>query len=275
LPDAVSHRSRLLFVIALWASALVAPLLMVATWIDPVLGVDLAALLAASVAWTLLTITVGSVALALLWPPFLPGLRVAMRRTMTRAGIDQGPLREAVAKLQHLETAQAHLDVARIAAQLGNDRQALPHAVKAVELDPELTSARFLLSQVLDGVGQRQEAVRQCRIVLRDEPDHAFGRAMIHLGECLLRDNDLAGAIETLEQHARLHGATRASAFTLGEAHQRAGNRDASLRWFAEAARNPAPGEHLAAADALVRARARVRLWGRGRPAAAGEGGSS
>lgn len=262
----MSRTARLLLVALLWCAALLPPALMAVSLWSPPAAVSVA-WWGSRIAWNVLGWSAVAFAFAaLVWPPFLPGLRVRARRLAGRMSTNKNQLRDALARLAHLETAQSHLEVARLAHQLGNARQALPHAVKAVEIDPELLSARFTLAQVLDEVGQRKEAIRQCRIVLRDDPDHAFGKAQQALGEMLLRDGQVEDAIAALTAHAKIHSANRSSAFSLASAYQRAGNKAEAARWFGEAARNPREGESLSAEDALVRARARGRLWGRGAP---------
>jgi len=260
----VSPKIRIALVIALFVLALVAPVLMVLGSAAPVLAVDMSLFLRRAALWGSIGIVATGVLLALAWPPFLPGIRLGLRRALARMGTDQRPYYEALARLEHLETAKGHLDVARMAHHMGNLRRALPHAVRAVELDPDLAAARFLLVRVLREVGQLEEAERQARIVVRDDRDHAFGAAQVELGRILLQAGKPEEAIEVLREHDRTNAATRASAALLGQAYQRSGDRDRAREWMERAARQPDDGEHMPPEDALVRAKARVWLRGGG-----------
>jgi len=208
----------------------------------------------------LLTGTGLAVALALLfYPPFPAWCRLVLHRMRLSFSTDRGPLLRALGELQHFETAQRHLEVGRLALQIGQLETAAPHLARAVELDPLLASAQYHWGRFLLGQGALQQALDAFTRAESAESGHAFGDALLLAGRCLHllgRDRDAAGV---LREHARRHGGNRRSQYWLGEALLELDDPDGARAAFVLAA---APAKtRLDAEENWFRALARVRLW--------------
>ena len=219
------------------------------------------------VRFALLAALVTFIVAALVWPPFLPSLRLSWRRLKGRLSVDRGPMLEALADLEHFETAPKHLAVARTAHTLGDVRRALPHAVKAVELDPQLLSARYTLGVLLREIGQTPEAVRQLGFVIERDHDRTFPGALIERARALLSLRADGEALVMLERHRQNYGPQRTCSLLRGRALRGLGREDEAKAAFTEAAAPPPEGVNLSAEDALTRAQAKVARVRPGRPA--------
>ena len=86
-----------------------------------------------------------TLAALVLYPPFLPTAKLALRRLRSRLGTDLGPLREAEGRLRNFETAADHLTAGRVLYHQGRLHEALPHLIRAVEIDPRHAASRYQL----------------------------------------------------------------------------------------------------------------------------------
>ncbi len=198
---------------------------------------------------------------ALLYPPFLPSLRLALRRVRNRMSVDQGPMYRALEELRHLETAANHLVVARTMRNMGNLRGAVSHVLRAVELEPDGLAARFLYGCLLREAGQPQAAAEQLARVVAAEADHAFGEAQVQLGLAQLQAGKESEALTTLEKHAANFGGSRKTFYWIARAHRALGRAEDAHTALRRAAQPPQEDVRLSHEDIIYRARARVGLW--------------
>lgn len=244
---------------AVWVAALTPFALYALHRSDPELTVwiaNAASLWGQRVLWaTLLLLAVA----ALAFPPLPAWVRLVAHRTRMAWAVDRAPLLRAMAELQHVETPHRHLEVGRLAWQRSDLDIAGPHLQRAVELDPSMPAAQYLLGLWLLRRGAPGPAHAAFAAAEALDPGHAFGDALLHAGRC----EDLLGAhdraIATLAAHQQRHVGGRRSAFWYGEALQHAGRLDEARVLFQAAAAPPTT--HLTAEEGWFRARARVRLW--------------
>lgn len=207
----------------------------------------------------------GSVVALLAYPPFIPSARLWFRNLKTRMSIDQGQAISARGRLQHLETADDHVLIARTAIDMGNPTGALPHLLRAVEIETNHLNAHSLLGHVYRRLGVLQKAVEELLWVVRREPDYNFGAAALELAICLERVGQDQKALDALQLHAEAAGENRRAlllkARILRSLKDLAGAK-ATLRL---AAREPEPGQFFSLEEAQARARARFALWRGGR----------
>jgi tetratricopeptide (TPR) repeat protein len=196
----------------------------------------------------------------LLFPPFLPWLRLGAQRIKERLSTDPGPMLEAQARLRNFETVPDLLLVGRGLLQRGQPIPAAACLARAVELDPEHLPSRFTLARALATLGDVPRAVEQLAAVTARDERHAFGDALLELGCLLLRTRADARALETLERCEQLFGPSPRTLFYKARAQAGLQQHDAARATLRRAAEKPAEGHHVAAHDALYRARARVAL---------------
>ncbi|HEB54291.1 MAG TPA: hypothetical protein ENI87_13645 [bacterium] len=199
----------------------------------------------------------GALLAALLYPPFPAWLRRFAARTRTSWSVDRAPLLRALRELQHLETAQRHYEVARLAWIRGDLSLVGPHIARAVELDPQMARGQYQLGLYLLRIGALPPAHAAFAAAERLDPGHAFGAALLHAARTadLLGKHDLA--LELFARHAARHGTSPRSDHWHGEALLAAGQTDAARRAFENAARDPK--SRLSAEENWFRALARVR----------------
>ncbi|MFN7587203.1 MAG: hypothetical protein ACK501_09165 [Planctomycetota bacterium] len=228
---------------------------------DPVAAVQLAQFAAR---W-LFRLALGSALLlgtaCLLYPPLPAWLRLAGHDTWRRLGTGEAPLRRALADLAHFESAQRHLEVARLSWQRGRAEVAAVHARRAIELDPQIASAWHLYGLALFAQNAFDGAAQSFAHAEQLDPGHAFGDALLLQGRSRFLLGEPRG-LELLRQHERQHGGGARSHVWLAEALLRAGEREAAVAALRIAAQKPT--RRTTAEEGLFRARARVRLWRRG-----------
>jgi tetratricopeptide (TPR) repeat protein len=196
------------------------------------------------------------------WPPFVPGLRLWLARMKDRMSVDQGPMLTAQDRLRHLETAPDHVTVGLAQLRLGQATRAIPHFGRALALEPAHIAARFHLGRALLQVGALEEAKLALAEVVRTDPGHAFGRAMLELAEACERTGDDATADRILVDHERAHGPQRRAALARGRIALRRGDRETARAYLDQAAARPQAGSRrLTPDEAFDRARARVLRW--------------
>jgi tetratricopeptide (TPR) repeat protein len=260
----VSTSLRNLAVIAVWLLALWPALLFAVHLGSPVTAVDLTR---TANDWSVrgsLAAGILAVVLTVLWPPFLPGLRLRWVRVRERLRQDPAQLQSVLSGLQHLETAAARLDAGRLLLAAGRPAEARMQLERAVALAPELTTARFLLGRAQRRTDPAAAAMTLASVV-QEEPDHAFGTAMLELAEALAAAGGTEQAVAILVRHEREHTGTRCSYLLRARLWRRLGNMPACGKDLAAAAAPPPPGQRLSLQESYCRAQARAaRLtWGR------------
>ena len=229
---------------------------------DPELAVRVAQTGSAWLRSGLLGLGAAAFVASLCYPPLPAGLRLLLHRARLALTSDRGPLLRATAELRHFESAQKHLEVGRLALQLGDLNLAGPHLLRAVELDRNLGAAHYQFARLLFRLGHLAAAEKAFANAETLEPGHAFGDALLHRGRCLDLLGDHQGAVSVLQKHAEQHGGNRRSHFWLAEALHGSGDREGSLAALrAAAAPKTTP---LTAEENWFRARARVALWRHG-----------
>lgn len=229
---------------------------------DPELAVRGALRLRSVLAHGCLGLTVLAAVLLVFYPPFPAWLRLAWHRVRLAVTSDRGPLLRALSELRHFESAQRHLEIGRLALQLGDLSLAGPHLQRAVALDASLPGAHYQFGRLLLRLGELPLAIEAFTRAESLDPGHAFGDALLHAGRCLYLVGDSQRAADVLRVHSQRHGGGRRSGYWLAEALLAAGDRDGAAAAFATtAAPSPQP---LTAEENWFRARARVRLWRRG-----------
>ncbi|HEX6810982.1 MAG TPA: tetratricopeptide repeat protein [Planctomycetota bacterium] len=238
----------------------------VALWLvhrsDPELAVRMTQMGSTWIRHGLLGLAVLAFAALLCWPPMPAGLRLFLHRARLALTSDRRPLQRAIAELRHFESAQKHLEVGRLALQMGDLNLAAPHLQRALELDNALSDAHYQFGRLWFRLRSIEQAAAAFGIAEVLDPGHAFGDALLHHGRCMYLLGDTQGALALLRQHAERHGGNRRSHFWLGEALQSIGDREGSLASFRAAAAPKTAS--LTAEENWFRARARVALWRRG-----------
>jgi tetratricopeptide (TPR) repeat protein len=168
-------------------------------------------------------------------------------------------------RLAHLETAPDHLVVARTHLDMGSIERALPHLARALEIEPESLSARFLLGRSLLRLGQIPAATAQLAVVVQQDETHAWGDGLLELAAALEHAGHDTEALSLLERHAERIGANRRAMLARARILGRLGRRDEARALLVQAAEAPPTKQRLSPDEALARARARVALWRGGR----------
>lgn len=203
--------------------------------------------------------------LALLYPPFVPGLRLHWHRLRRRLAVERTPLLEALTRLRSFETAHDHFVAGRTLLAIGEAPRALPHLLRAAELDPAHAATAMALGECL--VAQRawpQAAAVLQRVVAADE-GHAYGDGLLRLGEALLRSREPAAARAVLERRVARFGPNREALHLLADACADLGDHAARTQALRQASVPLDPAERRNPGAAYWRARARVSLWRPGR----------
>ncbi len=256
---------RAVFAVVLWAAALLPVLLYVVHLSSPVAAVQVSLALGATVRNVLFYGAIAALLGIVVYPPFLPTLKIAFRRVKRRISTDLSALYEAQSRLEHLDTAADRLTAGRILLQQDRVRPAIEHLARAVELDPEHAATRYQLGLALGRAGDLPAATEQLRKVCEIDKGHAFGAGQLELGIVLERSGDNDGAIEVLEGHERDFGPNRRNMYHRALAHARRGERERSLEVLRATAAPPEADRKLTLEEELLRARARVALMRGGR----------
>lgn len=201
----------------------------------------------------------------LVYPPFLPFLKLRSKSIMRRLGTDRGPMYEGIAQLRNFETHANRLLVGRLARQLGDIPVAMENLARAYELEPDHVSGRYQLGLLLAEIGQTEDAGVLFGSVVQADEKHAFGDALFHLGQVLFRLHRDAEAIAVLRRHQEQFPGSRQVHLLVARVLADAGDLDLARAELKSAARPPDDGEHLSPEEVLARARARVTFLKRGK----------
>ena len=246
-------------VVAVWCCASLPVLLYLLQRHDPVLAVEVANTLTT---WTIRALVAGGglcCAGLILYPPFPAWLRRFSDRLRRSWTVDSRPLTQALADLEHFETAQKHFEVARLSWLRTDLGTVGPHAARAVELDPRMPQAHHLLGHYLARVGALPQALLAFAAAEQLDPGHAFGEAQLMQARTLSLLGRHGEAVALFERHSAEHGGGHRSNYWRGEALASAGRTEDAGRAFREAATDP--GQKLPAEENWFRALARVKCW--------------
>jgi tetratricopeptide (TPR) repeat protein len=129
--------------------------------------------------------------------------------TAFRASIDSRP-----------ESAHAHLMLGRALTAAGDKRAARGEVARALELDPSLTPARYLLIRLHAALGEHEYAIEQGRLYLRRNPDPQLRMIVAQSLARLGRTQDALVAIDRIPEDKRTVEVLFARARLLVEAGQ-------------------------------------------------------
>lgn len=197
----------------------------------------------------------------LLWPPFLPGLLLGLHKLKRRLSINRLPTLEAIARLQHFENPADHATAGRGLLAQGLPRQAAPHLMRALELDPTDLRCRFELGQALLQLGSLRDAKTLLEQVVAADPEHGFGDAQLRLADLQLRLRDPERAAMGLERFLARFGKKREALVLLAHACKELGRKEGAAAALREAARPLALEEKRDPQARYWRAKARVARW--------------
>ena len=203
----------------------------------------------------------GVILLLLVYPPFLPYLRLQIGTIKRRLGSDHKPLFDGLYRLQHLETHADHLAVGRAARNLGELPMAGMHLLRAFEMDNSHRSGRYDLGRVLCELGRFDDAVRVMESVVQEDEQFGYGDALHHLGLAQARTGATEKAIQTLRRQQEVFPGNRRVHLLLAQLLARHGDKEGCIAELRLAAKPPESGQRLTHEDALARAQARVALW--------------
>lgn len=204
--------------------------------------------------------------LLVLYPPFLPFLRLRAGETWRRLGTDRGPLYDGIARLRHLETHADRLSVGRIARQLGDIPLAVENLRRAFELEPEHVAGRYQFALLLIDVGNYPDAAKLLETVVRDDEKHAFGDALFQLGRTLFRIHKDKDALPYIRKHQDLFPGSRQVHLLAARVLAGLGQMEEAREQLRDARSRPGEKERLSPVETLARARARVVMLRKGKP---------
>jgi tetratricopeptide (TPR) repeat protein len=122
--------------------------------------------------------------------------RTDVRELLARVLYDRGALDEASAFAEQVlaeeDEANMHVLLGRVAGQRGDDRAAVRHLGRAIELRPHEAEWRFALAGLLLALGHAEEGRAHLLEVVATDPRHSA--AWNELGQCELRRGDRAAA---------------------------------------------------------------------------------
>ncbi|MHC4813027.1 MAG: tetratricopeptide repeat protein [Planctomycetota bacterium] len=256
---------RKVFAGVLWAAALVPPVLYVSSLSAPVDTVLWAAQAGRYLWYAAIALGATVVLLLLLYPPFLPFVRMGLSGIKRRLGTDHKPLYDGLYRLQHLETHADHLQVGRAARNLGQLPLALVHLARAFEMDPTHLAGRYELGRVLTEVSRFKDAVTILESVVQEDAQHGYGDALHLLGLAYSHVGAAEQAVSTLRRQQAQFPGNREVHLLLARVLSKSGDKQACIAELLEAARPRQKSERFDHAAQLARARARVALWRGGR----------
>lgn len=261
-PPAAPRQRRLRLAIAVvpWSLALLVLAVLVTGLLSPAAGIELWQTSTEVAIWTSWRLAIAAAVLLLLYPPFPAGVRVAFARFRARLQADRGKFLIAAGELRHLETAARQYEAGRAAMSIDSPREAVPHLVRALELEPTQLGARYQLGLAALQLGDLRAAEGLLAAVVASDPGHAFGDARLQLGRARQLQQKFEAARLDLEQHEREHGGNCRSHYWLGQVRRALGDADGARAAFHVAA-HPTAKQKRTAEEDLFRARARVALW--------------
>jgi tetratricopeptide (TPR) repeat protein len=131
--------------------------------------------------------------------------------------------------------ADCHLQMARVAASVGETAAALAAATKAVELAPRKAAAQVQLAALLRGKGDLDGAIAHYRTALEIQPDSPETR--IQLGYALAKQGQLPQAVESYRRALALAPDSAEAHAYLGSALATQGKLDEAIEHFEQALR--------------------------------------
>lgn len=252
---------RAVFAVLLWAIA-AWPVVLIAIAVSAPLRAVRLELAVTGALGTVAVWGLGAAAIAiLLWPPFLPGLRLWLRRLKLRLSLNRLPVYEALDRLRSFENAADHLVAGRGLLAQGQPRLAAQHLARAIELDPADPRARFELAEAARRLGAVADAEALLTDLVAKDPEYGFGDALLRLCDLQLRLGSTAKAALGLERYVSRYGKKREALFLLARARLDSGDRPGTREVLRDAVRPLAPEERRDPSHAYWRGRARVLGW--------------
>jgi len=257
----VLRSPRVLAVSLLWLLAAWPLTLLLLGLASPLAGVRAAQVATSALGWLTWGLLAAALAAVLVYPPFVPALRLRLRRAWRRLATSDKPVRDAYARLAQFETVNDHFQVGRFLRERGQPTAAVKHLQRAVELDATHASARYQLALARRDAGDLQGAVEELQRVLAADTQLASGQPFLDLAEILERARMHHEADFVLRRFRSLHGDPRVALLLHARALAGLGRRVESHSLLQEAAARPPSDRALSLEEASARARARVALW--------------
>jgi protein O-mannosyl-transferase len=178
-------------------------------------------------------------------PHFIDALRLDPNQPIVRCGLANamvmsGATNQAIAELQETllhvpEFAPAHVDLADIFANRGDEKAALEQYGIAIAINPDEPIAHFNLAQLLTHMGRREGAIAQYREVVHLEPRNAT--VHYNLANLLAESGHEAEAISHYAAAARFDPHNARSQINLGNLFLKQGRSDDAVAAYTEALR--------------------------------------
>jgi len=214
----------------------------------------------------LLLVFVGLPLAVVVFPPATQRARRALAVFMARLRADRVHYRELLTQLESYPNPNVHLRLGLYYQEQLQHAQAIEHLEKALEMDPMLLSARYRLAVSYLELGRSEDALRELQRVVGTERNHAFGEAMLRLGEALERVERFDEALEWYRQFYEYSGGRPEGCIRYGRLLERLGQPTRARELYREAI------DHAAAAPDFIQrndrewvriAASRLRLLGR------------
>lgn len=228
---------------------------------SPAWGVRAAHFASRGAGWLLWGAAISAGVAVLLYPPFVSGLRLRLRRTWLKLATSDKPVRDAYARLAQFETVNDHFAVGRFLRERGQGAAAVKHLERAVQLDGTHTGARYQLALARRDAGDLQGAVEALEQVLAADTQLASGQPFLDLATILEQARMHHEADFVLRRFRSLHGDPRIALVLHARALAGLGRREESRMLLQEAAAAAPAGRALSLEEQHARARARVALW--------------
>ena len=111
--------------------------------------------------------------------------------------------------------------------------QAIPLLSEAVSAEPDSADLNYRLGKAYLGARQTEDAIEGLSRAVKIDEEHAYGAAMMRLGEAKFEAGDYEGALEALRIVERNHGASPESAYRQGVALKALGRKAEAATSFA------------------------------------------
>ncbi|MEM6796459.1 MAG: sulfatase-like hydrolase/transferase [Acidobacteriota bacterium] len=148
--------------------------------------------------------------------------------------LSQGQLQQGLEKLQASQeieaTASGQFRIAKIHERLGEPQLDRAHLEKALELDSGFAPARIDLGISFARAGDAEEARRQLRRAIEDDPYQP--RGLFNYGALLVQSDQLSEALTYFQRAVDLNGRYPEAHYALVETHYRLGEVDQALDAF-------------------------------------------
>ncbi|MEQ8762675.1 MAG: tetratricopeptide repeat protein [Planctomycetota bacterium] len=214
-----SHRLAIL----LFLLAIPYPLLLIAWWLEPGWVPGLAHVLEQIFFYGFWAMVAGIPVLALVYPPFGQKVSKHWKRFSAQLRADRAMYRELLTQIEHFPNATAFYRLGLYWQEQYEWDDSILMLQRALELDPDLLSARYRLALAYFETGQFQSAVQELETVVERERSHAFGEAILMLARALEEAGRSEDALERYREYLTYSGGRPEGCVRLGLLLERMG----------------------------------------------------